>query len=370
MFPPILFNDVSLKATQYKKQLIRKIELVISSGTYLHGKENNDLEKTLSTLFLNRFITTVGSGHDAVALALSALHLQPTDEIIFPVNAYPTAFPVFLSGATPVPIDVDLNGQLSLDAVKKRITSKTKVIILVHLYGLTTNIKAFQSLAKQNNIILIEDCAQAFGTRFHDMQVGTFGDIACFSFYPTKNLGTLGDGGALVTNKKNLFNHFLKNRSYGEKARYMSLFPSGHSRLPEIQAGILNLYIQHSEEEYTKRKRIADYYDKGLKHLDNFVTTLASHKHSSPNLHLFVIRAKKRDKLISFLNKKGIPTHIHYPLPIHLIPAFSSLGHKKGMFPIAETLALEIVSLPFHPHLSKLQINYIITSMGKFYLSQ
>lgn len=313
------------------------------------------------------FLITVGSGHDALLFALSVLKLKPQDEVISPVNAYPTAFPVALSGAIPIPCDVDLNGQIDINKLSNAITKSTRAVIVVHLYGLTTDIAALKRLCAARKITLIEDCAQSLGSKFRGKPLGTFGDISCFSFYPTKNLGSLGDGGAIWTKKLAYYNYFLKVRSYGESTRYESEFVSGHSRLPEVQAAILNLYTTVLPRYFKKRKLLFRLYKEKLRALEPNVRVLDSNPNSDSVPHVLAIDAEKRDKLADYLRQKNIPTLIHYPKPIHLVKAFSYLGYTKGDFPIAERLSKRLLSLPFHPLISEKTANLICDTIREFY---
>lgn len=367
--PQIHFNQVIPAAQKRKKEIIKIIGKIIDSGTFLDGIQNRKLEKNIRGFLGCGWVTTTASGHDALTLALSALNLTQKDEVIFPVNVYPTAFPVCLSGAKPVPVDVDRNGQLGPERLKEKINKRTKVVVVVHLYGLVGKIDEIRNLVKDKGIFLVEDCAQAFGSTFAGRPVGTFGDIACFSFYPTKNLSTLGDGGALWTRHKKFHDFFLKAKSYGENNRYRSEFLSGHSRLPEIQAGILTLYFKNIQSDFQKRKHLAQYYRKKLKEegLDNFIRMFESHPKSNPILHLFVVEADKRDSLQKYLGARNIPALIHYPYPIHLVPAFSFLNYKRGDFPTAEKLSKTILSLPFHPRLLKADMDYVAKTMKAFF---
>lgn len=363
------FNHVKVAAQHHRDEILEKISSIIRSGIFLNGEENKMWEKNLATFLGGGHVVSVASGHDALSLALSFLHLSSHDEVIFPVNAYPTAFPAALSGARMVPADVDENGQLDLRELEKKVNKRTKAIILVHLYGLVGDIEGIHDLAKRNKSILIEDCAQSFGSSYKHKLVGTFGDIACFSFYPTKNLGTFGDGGALWTRHKHMREYFIKARSYGERKKYESLFPSGHSRLPEIQAGILNIFFKHIGIDFKKRAQVANYYKKRLQgsKLSERIRVLESHPQSNSVQHLFVVEMQKRDALRSYLSDKDIPTSIHYSYPVHLVPAFSFLGYKKGDFPVAERLSKNMVSLPFSPFLSEREVDSIVDTIQGFY---
>ena len=361
------FNDVFLKAKKYSDKILKAVSKVIESKNYLSGKENRILENNLKKYLKGGNVVTVASGHDALFMAISAFNLSKNDEIIFPANSYPTAFPISLTKAKLVLCDVDNNGLIDIKQIADKITKNTRAIIAVHLYGLVCNIDEINRLVKGKNIILIEDCAQAFGAKYNNKPVGSLCDIGCFSFYPTKNLGTLGDGGAIWTKNNSYYQYFLEAKAYGEKSRYNSLFTSGHSRLPEIQASILNIYFKNIKKELNYRIELAEYFNKRINEekLANYVRSL-NNNHELP-LHLFVVEAKKRNELQKYLKGKGIPTLIHYPYPIHLVPAFSYLGYKSGDFPIAEKLAKNILSLPFHPMMTKKQIDFIVVTIHKFY---
>jgi len=365
----IFFNHAILISQKNHKSIIKITSQVVKSGKYFNGLQTKKLEQQLGLYLKNGYITTVASGHDALSLSLSVLNLSQDDEVIFPVNSYPTAFPVAQSGAKPVGADVDENGQLDPRNLAEKISNKTKAVVLVHLYGLTGDVNAIRSLIKGKEIVLIEDCAQAFGTSYNNQTVGTFGDIGCFSFYPTKNLATLGDGGALWTKHKKYYEYFLKAKLYGERKRYYSLFLSGHSRIPEIQAGILNLYFKRIDGDFKKRKDVAKEYREEIERqgLSKFVRCLISHKNSDSAQHLFVIEVSGREKLRNHLFFNNIETHIHYPYPIHLLPAFSHLGYKKGDFPIAERLSSNILSIPFHQFISRNDIKKIVKIIKNFY---
>lgn len=363
----IVFNEVGLRALQQKARLLSSCASVIDRGQFLQGPENDRLKASLKDILNVPFVHLVSSGHDALLLSLFALNLSIADEVIVPANAYPTAFPASLSGAKLILCEVDTNGQISFEGLKKMATQNTKVIILVHMYGLVGDIEKIIKYAKEKNIILIEDCAQAYGTTFNNKNVGTLGDMGCFSFYPTKNLGTLGDGGAIVTNNKTYSDRIEMLKSYGEKSRYASQTIAGHSRLPEIQAGALNIYFETQELNSEKRKKLFTYYLQQIKKIGISVRPFLSHSNSDPVPHLFVIEVKKRNELQSYLTQHGIETHIHYPHPIHLVPAFHKLGYKLGDFPQAEHQCDTILSLPFHSFITESQIDYIISKLREFY---
>lgn len=366
----IAFNSVKIKAKTYKKEILKKVSDVIDSGRFLNGPENETLIKNLKKYLGAGRVITTASGHSSILIALRALHLQPEDEVIFPVNVHPTAFAIAQSGATLVPVDVTPLGLIDPQEIIKKITNRTRAIVLVHLYGLVADLDEIKKIIKGKKIILIEDCAQAFGSRYKNKPVGIYGDISCYSFYPTKNLSTLGNGGALWCHDPKLFDYFKKAISYGAISKYNSEFIAGHSRLAEIQAGIINIYIKDFKSEQAAQKKVLECYQELFKkyYLNSSTKLLLQYeKHANPYVHLLVVETKNRDALGKFLQKRGIEYHIHYPQPIHLIPAFSYLNYKKGYFPRAEYLSEHILSLPFHPYLSQKEIEFIVKSIKDFY---
>lgn len=365
----IYFNEVSIKPKVYKQNILKSVSSLLDKGRFLNGQENQKLINNLRRFLGKGSVVLTASGHDALLYALQALHLSSRDEVIFPVNAYPTAFPIAQSGVKPVPVDVDQNGLIDPKQIVKKITKNTKAIVIVHLYGLVADVDGIKQLIKNKKIILIEDCAQAFGSTYKGKPVGTFGDISCFSFYPTKNLATLGDGGALWTKNKKFCKYFQQAISYGEKRRYQSEFIAGHSRLPEIQAGILNVYLRTINKDLQKRKRVFSYYQNlfATYKLNDRMKIIYDKQNSKPALHMLVIETQDRDGLKNYLRRNGLETLVHYPLPIHLLPAFSHLKFKRGDFPTAERLANNVLSLPFHSYLTKKQVEFIVKSIRNFY---
>ncbi len=340
----ITFNGVGLAAAKQKNKLLTAFSRVIDSGVFLEGKENSLLTKSLAKRLGKGFVITVASGHDALLLSLQSLRLLPTDEIIYPINTYPTKFPVVLTRATPVPVDADRNGQLDPITLEKAITKNTRVVVVVHLYGHVGNLAAIITICRKHKLILIEDAAQAFGTTYANKQVGTLGDIGCFSFYPTKNLGALGDGGAIWTKNKKIATYVTQAKMYGETMRSQSRFASGHSRLPELQAAGLGVYLKNIDRIKTKRKRVFGWYTDELSkgNFSKFLRLVQSVPKSDPMPHLFVIVCTLRDKLQKYLAKHNIPTQVHYP-------------------------PQPVLSLPFHEYLTRSDVGYIVSHIRSFY---
>lgn len=365
----ISINAVGIRAKKNKTKILKLISKIVDRGIFLNGIENRALVKNLQKYFKKGFSLPTASGHDALLLALESLNLNIDSEIIFPVNSYPSAFPVGLSKGIPVPVDVDENGLIDIDEVAKKITKRTRVIIAVHLYGLIANISSIKKIVRNKKICVIEDAAQAFNSRLSDKPAGVFGDISCFSFYPTKNLGTLGDGGALWTKNKTLYKRFLKAVSYGETKRYQSEFVSGHSRIPEIQAGVINIYFQEILKETKLKKEKFSLYLKLFQKSKLLDKVRIIYQNNNPGLILqsLVVEVKKRNELAEFLGKRGIETQIHYPTPVHLLKAFSYLGYKTGDFPGAERLSKNILSLPYHPFITQNEVKYVTEAIADFY---
>lgn len=367
----VIGKDIPLVDFKTEYRLIQKeiddaISRVLKSGWYILGKEVGEFEKELASYIGEKYAVGVASGTDALTIALKALGIKNGDGVIVPANVYPTAFGVVLSCVHIQLADVDAGTlNISIETLKKAVTRKTKAIIVVHLYGNPVDINPIKKFAKEKGILLIEDCAQAAGAEYKGKKVGTFGDIACFSFYPTKNLGAYGDGGAILTNNKRLAEKVRLWRMYGEKNRYDSVLVGHNSRLDEIQAAILRVKLKHLKKWNKERRKLAAVYKEGLKDLP--VKIIKETMGGKNVYHLFVIKAKERDKLADYLKNKGIGTGVHYPIPIHLMPSFSYLGYKKGEFPVSERASREVLSLPIHPRLSKDDFGYVISVIREFF---
>lgn len=347
-----------------QSQMHAAITRVLKSGRYILGTEVDQFEKEFAAFLGARYAIGVASGTDALFLALKAYGIGPGDEVIIPANSYPTVFAVAATGATVQLIDVDpLTLHLDSAQLKAVVTKKTKVIIPVHLYGRAVALRPILRFAKQHSLLVIEDCAQAHGAMYNGKSVGTFGDAGCFSFYPTKNLGAIGDGGMVVVKQKTLAKTLLSLRMYGETKRYHSARAGFNSRLDELQAAILRVKLHHLEKGNQKRQAIAAYYYANLPK----EVLLSSVRHSNEHVyHLFVIRVPKhRDKLMRYLASYGIETGIHFPFPIHEVKAFAHL--KTSSFPHAEIAAKEVLSLPCYPQLPLSSVSQICALVKKFF---
>lgn len=347
-----------------KEEIDRAIKKVLSTGKFILGEEVVLFEREFADYLGVKYAVGVASGTEALILALKALSIGMGDEIIIPANAYPTAFAVWASGAKIKLGDIDPETfNLNASQIEKAVTSATRAIIPVHLYGQAADLAPILTLAQKHQLFVIEDVAQAHGAAYQGKKLGTWGDLGCFSFYPTKNLGGFGDGGMVVTNDKKLAQKVRELRMYGEKKRYQSKRKTTHSRLDELQAAILRVKLKKLDFWNQKRRQIAEWY---LKELKNTPVGLPKEKWGNHVYHLFVIRTKKRNELKNFLAKNGVEAGTHYPLPVHKVLAFADLGYRPGNFPQAERAAEEILSLPCYPELTKSQVRIICDLIKSF----
>lgn len=357
---------VNLKA-QYKNikpEIDKAIKRVVTTQAFILGKELEAFEKEFAKYLGVKHAVGVNSGTDGLILSLLALGIGKGDEVITPANSFvATTTAIVQVGAKPVLVDCDPNTyQIDVAQVEKKITKKTKAILPVHLYGAPCEIDKLQEIAKKNNLLLIEDACQAHGATLNTKKLGTFGDIGVFSFYPSKNLGAYGDGGAIVTDSKDLYEKLIKMRNYGQTKKYYHDSFGLNSRLDEIQASVLRVKLKYLDKWNKERNRIAASYKKSIK---NYKTQLII-KNGKSAYHLFVIESEKRDKLQKYLSENGIQTLIHYPTPIHLQEVNSSLGYKNGDFPNSEKIASRILSIPIYAELGTIEQDYVTQILNKF----
>ena len=351
---------------KYKKEINKSINRVLESGNYILGNEVKLFERDFSKYIGLKYSIAVNSGTDALHIALIACGIKHNDEVLTVSNtAVATASAIVLANAKPKFVDIDKENYLiDYTKIEKSITKKTKAIIPVHLYGNTVDMDKILKIAKKYKLKIIEDCAQAHGAKFKNKKVGSFGDASCFSFYPTKNLGALGDGGMILTNNLKIYTSSKLMREYGWKDRYISSIKGWNSRLDEIQAAILRVKIKYLDKDNAKRIKIAKKYIKELANLPIVLPKIQ--KNSLHVFHLFVIRSKQRNKLRSYLSKKKIYTNIQYPLPIH-----KQIFYKKTNMNLklknTEKISNEILSLPIYPELKIKQQNLLIHHIKKFY---
>ena len=361
----IPFVNLGRKYRNIKNEIDSVLANVLRKGSFILGQQVDYFEKEFASYLGATYGVGVASGTDALLLSLRALGVGAGDEVLLPANSYPTAFAAAASGARLRLTDIDPH-TFTMDPrlVERHITPLTKVIIPVHLYGQAANLDPILAIAKKHRLFVVEDACQAHGTTYKGKKAGTLGDIGCFSFYPTKNLGGFGDGGMVVTNNRKLATLIRELRMYGERLRYQSRRLGINSRLDEIQAAILRVKLKKLDRYNRFRQEIAALYRKYLK--DTTIILPKENAWGNHIYHLFVIRTKKRNKLAQFLAAKGVETGIHFPLPIHLVKTFANLGYKKGDFAVTEEIVSEILSLPCYPELEKSQVKYIATLVKTF----
>lgn len=350
---------------QYQEEFEQKALEVLRSGWYVLGKEVSSFEEEFAAYTGAKYCVGLASGLDALWMAFRILGVGAGDEVIVQGNTYiASVMGVTMNGATPVFVEPDDYYQIDTAKIEEKITDKTKAVLVVHLYGQATNMKPIVELCQKYKLRLVEDCAQSHGACFEGQMTGTFGDIGCFSFYPSKNLGAFGDGGAIVTNDEQIAKDMKVYRNYGSEKRYYNKVVGTNSRLDEIQAGLLRVRLSHMTEMTEEKQRIAERYRKELNNPKFVLPPLmdgATHVY-----HQFVIRSKERDALIDYLNEKEIGTIIHYPIPPHLAEAYAYLGFKEGDFPMTETLAKEVLSIPMYNGMTEEEQTYVIEALNAF----
>jgi UDP-2-acetamido-2-deoxy-ribo-hexuluronate aminotransferase len=349
-----------------KGALHQALDDVGTHGQLILGPKVKAFEREMAALINRDFAVSCASGTDAITLALKSLDITQNDEVILPANAYPSVFGVALSGAKPVLTDIDYRtGSIDSKNIEKFITKKTKAVLVVHLYGLPVNLSQILELCKAHKLVLIEDCAQAAGSTYQEKPVGSFGNMATFSFYPTKNLGALGDGGAVVLDNPTLYSKLLALRMYGENERYNSQFLGMNSRLDELHAAFLLEKMKHLISWVKTRKSYANKYNQALRGVGD-LELLPELPDRENSYHLYPIRTSRRDELQQWLYNQGIQTGIHYPRSVHQTITFKKLA-GTNQFPFAEKWNEKTLSLPIHPFLTETEIDYVIDMIVTFY---
>ena len=360
----IPFLDLKAQYKNIKPEIDNVVKRVIESQFFVLGQELEAFEKEFAKYLSTKYVVGVNSGTDALILSLLVLGIGKGDEVITPVNSFvATVGAIVQVGSKPILVDCDSQTyEIDINQVQKKITKKTKAILLVHLYGAPCEIERLVKIAKKNKIFLIEDAAQAHGATFNNKKLGSFGDLAAFSFYPGKNLGAYGDGGAIVTNNKRLYEKLILLRNHGQSKKYFHDTFGLNTRLDEVQAAVLRVKLKYLDKWNKQKQTIAKNYKDSLK---NYKTQKIIQGGES-NYYVFIIESANRKKLQSYLLKNRIHTLIHYPIPIHLQKAYKYLGYKKGDFPITEEIAGRILSIPNYPELTLTQQNYLIDKLNKF----
>lgn len=342
------------------------IQRVVNSSHFILGEEVDSFEHEFAAYTGAAHCIGVGNGLDALHLALLAMRVGPGDEVIVPSHTFiATWLAVSHCGATPVPVEPTETGYtLDPQRIEAALTPRTKVILPVHLYGTPANLDAIIGLARRHGLKVIEDAAQCHGARYKGRRIGAHGDAVAWSFYPTKNLGAMGDAGAITCNDAELAERLRRLRNYGSSEKYVNETRGYNSRLDPLQAAVLRVKLEHLDAWNTRRQTLAQRYEQGLRGLD-FILPAAAHE-ADHVWHLYVIRSSARDRLADWLTRHGIQTQVHYPVPPHLQPAYADMSFRRGDFPIAEKMADEVISLPMWPHLDHKAQDNVISALQAF----
>jgi dTDP-4-amino-4,6-dideoxygalactose transaminase len=342
------------------------IRRVVESARFILGEEVETFEREFAVYTGATHCIGVGSGLDALHLALRAMGIGPGDEVIVPSHTFiATWLAVSHCGAIPVPVEPSLPGFL-IDPlrIEAALTERTKAILAVHLYGMPADMDAIIALAKRHGLKVLEDAAQCHGAYYGDRRIGAHGDAVAWSFYPTKNLGAMGDGGAVTCNDPELAERLRRLRNYGSCRKYVHEERGFNSRLDPIQAAVLGVKLRYLDGWNASRKRLADRYRQGL--ADTALVLPEVPAGNDHVWHLYVIRTTQRATLTEWLANRGVQTQTHYPIPPHLQAAYLDLGHQRGAFPVAESLADEVLSLPMWPHLDDAAQDHVIAAIRAF----
>ena len=363
---PIPLVDLKAQYQSIKPEIDAAMQRVVDNTSFILGKEVAEFEKNFAEFSRVQHCVGTDSGTAALHLALMLCGVQAGDEVITTTHTFvATAEVISLIGAKPVFVDIDPRTyNISPDAIERAITPRTRAILPVHLYGQPAEMDAILVIARKNNLRVIEDAAQAHGAEYRGKRAGTMGDIACFSFYPGKNLGAYGDAGALVTNDDALDARARMLRDHGRLSKYEHQIVGYGYRLDALQAAILGAKLPHLDAWNARRRAIADYYTELLTNTDLILPYAPPH--ITPIYHLYVVRSQQRDALQKHLKARGIETGIHYPIPLHLQPVYENLGGTRGDFPVAEQAANEVLSLPMYPELTDAQVEQVVEGVRGF----
>ena len=351
----------------YQAEIDAAIDRVLSLGYYILGEEVKTFEAEFASYIGVKYGIGVGSGTDALQLALWACGVKEGTEVITVSHtAVATVTAIRLMGATPVFVDID-NQTMTMDPTKieSLVTSRTKAIVPVHLYGHPVDLNPLLAIAKHHGLYVVEDCAQSHGAKYYGQKTGSFGHLGCFSFYPTKNLGAIGDGGMIVTNHQELAERIQLLRQYGWQNRYVSMVEGTNSRLDELQAAILRIKLRHLDEDNRRRYILAAKYQEMMAHTSLLLPYTASWAEHC--FHQYVLRLPQRDDLASYLRTQGIGTQIHYPVPVHMQPAYQNLNDSSNILVHTEAIAKQVLSMPMYPELPISHVELIAQAINSWF---
>lgn len=356
-----LLRQFELHSNEYEEKAIE----VLRSGWYVLGKEVENFEQEWADYIGTKYAVGLASGLDALWISFRLLDIKAGDEVIVCSNAYiACVMGITINGATPVFVEPDEYDNIDADKIEAAITEKTKAILAVHLYGQACDMTKLMDIAKRHNLRVVEDCAQSHGNKWQGQVVGSFGDIGCFSFYPTKGCGAFGDAGCITTNSEKVAKKFKVFRNYGSEKHYHNMVVGTNSRLDELQAGLLRVKLKHLPEFNAERCKLAERY---LTEIKNPCVKLPRIRPGADSTwHQFVIHTEKRNELQAYLREQEIGTLIHYPIPPHLSEAYQYLGKKRGDYPIAEKYADEVLSLPMYNGMTAAEQDIVIKAINDF----
>ncbi|MBC8433215.1 MAG: DegT/DnrJ/EryC1/StrS family aminotransferase [Desulfobacterales bacterium] len=363
------FLDLKQTYLELAKEVDAAVKSVLKNGWYILGENVESFENEFAEYCGCKYCIGVASGLDALQLLLKAHGIGPGDDVIVPANTYiATALAVSNIGANPVPVEPDpLTCNIDPQRIEEALTVRSKAVMAVHLYGQTADMKRIQTICQKHKLKLFEDASQAHGATHNGIKAGVLGDAAGFSFYPGKNLGAFGDGGAVTTNNANVAEYVRNARNYGSEKKYYNTIKGVNSRLDEIQAAVLRVKLKHLDEWNSRRSDIARIYLESLNFLDGRLIAPVTGEGNSHVWHLFTVQSNLRDKLQAYLGQKSIETLIHYPVPFYSQAAYQELSHLKGNFPISSAVADQTLSLPLGPHLTKERVDYVCETINAFF---
>lgn len=361
IMPNNLKRQYELYANEYETKAIE----ILRSGWYVLGKEVSLFEDEWANYIGTKYCVGLASGLDALWISFRILNIKKGDEVVVCGNAYiACVMGISINGATPVFVEPDQYDNIDASKIEAAITSKTKAILAVHLYGQSCDMDVIMDIAHRYHLRVVEDCAQSHGNKWHDKVVGSIGDIGCFSFYPSKGCGAFGDAGCVTTDDEEIAKKFRVFRNYGSEKRYHNIVVGANSRLDELQAGLLRVKLTHLDEFNMERNKIANRYTKELR--KEYLSLPKVRPGADSTWHQYVIHTEYRDELMEYLREYGIGTIIHYPIPPHLSDAYKYLGKKRGDFPITEKFADEVLSLPMYNGMTEEEQSYVIEKINAF----
>jgi len=362
------FLDLKVQYKQIEHEVVPMITAAMTNGAFIGGEQVTGFEKEFGEFCNCSYCVGVNSGTDAIRFALMASGVGNGDEVITVPNTFIATTEVISQvGAKPVFVDIYPDTcNIDVSKIENKISKNTKAIIPVHLYGQPADMDSILKIAQEKNIVVIEDACQAHGASYKNRKAGSMGTVGCFSFYPGKNLGAFGEGGAIVTQDEAIAQKIRMIRDHGQRKKYFHDIEGYNGRLDAIQAGVLRIKLKRLGDWNNSRRENAKYYSELLSKIPS-VTLLREVEYATSVYHLYVILVDDRDGLQKFLDSKGIATGMHYPLPLHLQKAYSYLGYKKGDFPVTEHVAERLLSLPMFPELTREQIEYVVNSIKEFF---